>query len=323
MTSAASTLTALVSAMRHEADGVVTVELRPAAPNVVFPPFDPGSHIDLHLPNGLIRNYSLCEPDDGRQRYIIGVLNDRNSRGGSRYVHEQLRVGSTIRISAPRNNFALEAAAPHTVLVAGGIGITPIWCMLQQLIAQGRSVELLYCARSLREAAFVPDIRELCGDGIPARLHFDDEQGAPPGLRELLDGKGADSHYYCCGPAPMLDAFEAACESLGYANVHLERFAAAPNRSELSSDAFEVRLAKSSLTLQVPSSKSILEAVLDAGINYEHSCREGVCGSCEARILEGEADHRDGILSKKEREAGKTMMICVSRCKRGPLVLDI
>ncbi|MHC3916538.1 PDR/VanB family oxidoreductase [Alcaligenes nematophilus] len=318
------TLTARIHAMRFEADGIVSVEFQPATEQVLFPSFEPGSHIDLHLPNGLVRNYSLCNPHTDQQRYVVAVLHDRKSRGGSRYVHEQLRVGSTIEISAPRNNFALSDQAPKSVLVAGGIGITPLWCMLQKLAEQGQAVELFYCARNRREAAFVAEIQSLCDSHhILCHFHFDQEQGAGPQLESLLAGQGADTHYYCCGPAPMLDAFEAACQFLGYEHVHIERFAAAPLAQTAPDDAFELRLAKSGQTIQVPAGKSVLDALLDAGIPIEHSCKEGVCGSCETRILEGEADHRDGVLSKKEREAGRSMMVCVSRCKRGPMVLDI
>lgn len=195
------TLNALVHTMRYEADGIVSVEFRPATPAVDFPAFEAGSHIDLHLPNGLVRSYSLCNPASDRQRYVVGVLNDRKSRGGSRYVHQQLRVGMTLPISAPRNNFALEEDARRSVLVAGGIGVTPIWCMLQRLALLGRPVELVYCARSRKEAAFVEAIEALARDkSIQLSWHFDDEKGAPPDLAKLLAGRGDDSHYYCWVP---------------------------------------------------------------------------------------------------------------------------
>ncbi len=318
------TLNARVFAMRHEAEGIVSVEFRPATPEVEFPPFEAGSHIDLHLPNGLVRSYSLCNDSSERQRYVVGVLNDRKSRGGSRYVHQQLRVGSTLQISAPRNNFRLHEDAPRSVLVSGGIGITPVWCMLQRLAALGRPVELLYCARTRAESAFIEAIEALAKDkGVTVRWHFDDVQGAPPDLAALLGGLGADTHYYCCGPTPMLDNFEATCEKLGYANAHIERFAAAPAPAGGADQGFEVRLHRSNRTVEVPPGKSILDSLIDAGLSPDHSCKEGVCGACETAVLDGEIEHRDGILTKQEREAGKTMMICVSRCKRGALVLDI
>lgn len=322
-----TTMEARVSAMRWEADGILSVELRPATAQVHFPSFEAGAHIDLHLDNGLVRSYSLCNPDTDSQRYVVGVLNDRNSRGGSRYVHQQLRVGATLPISAPRNLFQLHADAPRSVLVAGGIGVTPVFCMLQHLIAKGAAVDFIYCARSRPEAAFLEQIQAITNAAaMSLTLHFDQEQGGPPNLQNLLAQRGADSHYYCCGPTPMLDAFEKSCEALGYENVHIERFAAAaPVPTEAGSHGFEVLCAKSKKALQIPAGKSILDALLDAGIHIEHSCKEGVCGSCEAKILEfdGDIEHHDGILSKKERQANKTLMTCVSRCSGSKLVLDV
>ena len=319
------TLNALVHTMRYEADGIVSVEFRPATPEVDFPAFEAGSHIDLHLPNGLVRSYSLCNPSTDCQRYVVGVLNDRKSRGGSRYVHQQLRVGMTLPISHPRNNFKLEEGASRSVLVAGGIGVTPIWCMLQRLAALGRPVEMIYCARSRKESAFVEAISALAAEkSIPLTWHFDQEKNGPPDLAALLADKGADSHYYCCGPTPMLDNFEKTCEQLGYLHAHIERFAAVHVESPAATETYVVECAKSKKSVEVPPGKSILDSLIDAGLNPDHSCKEGVCGACETRVLEaGEIEHHDGILSKAERAAGKTMMICVSRCKRGPLVLDI
>lgn len=320
------TLNALVHTMRHEADGIISVELRPATPDVDFPPFEAGAHIDLHLPNGLVRSYSLCNPSSDRQRYVVGILNDRKSRGGSRYVHEQLRVGKTLPISAPRNNFQLHEQAPRSVLVAGGIGITPIWCMLQRLVAIGRPVELLYCARTRKEAAFVAEIEALAKQhNVPVTWHFDDSAGAPPDLARLLAGRRADSHFYCCGPGPMLDAFERACEALNYPAAHIERFAAVVVEAPAATQSFVVECARSGNVVEVPPGKSILDSLLDAGLTPDHSCKEGVCGACETAVLEfdGELDHRDGILTKIERDSGRTMMICVSSCKGKRLVLDV
>ena len=321
----APTLKALVHTMRYEADGIVSVEFRPAGAGVEFPPFEAGSHIDLHLPNGLVRSYSLCNPASDRGRYVVGVLNDKGSRGGSRYVHQQLRVGQVIDISAPRNNFELHEDAPRSVLVSGGIGVTPIYCMLQRLAALGRPVEVVYCARTRKEAAFIEGIEALADKAASITWHFDDEQGAPPDLAKLLAGRGADSHYYCCGPTPMLDAFEKTCEQLGYANAHIERFAAVVVASASEAHGFEVVCEQSGQTVEVPAGKSILDALIDAGLNPDHSCKEGVCGACETAVLgfDGELDHQDGILTKLERQSGKTMMICVSRCTGKKLVLDI
>lgn len=321
----APTLNAFVHAMRYEAEGVVSVELRPAAPGVGFPPFEAGSHIDLHLPNGLVRNYSLCNPPGERDRYVVAVLHEYKGRGGSRCVHEQLRVGDVLPISAPRNNFVLHEESRRSVLVAGGIGITPIFCMLQRLVALGRGVDLIYCVRSRKHAAFATEIEAL-GSQVQLVWHFDDERGAAPDLARLLSGRGTDSHYYCCGPAPMLEAFEQACRQLGHVHAHIERFTAPTTRAVAALDGgFEVVCKKSERSVMVSAGQPVLDALLEIGLAPAHSCRAGVCGSCETAVLDfdGELDHQDGVLSLEEQRAGKTMMICVSRCTGSRLVLDI
>lgn len=314
-----SFLTVLVHTIRLEAQGIISVELR-SPTGEDLPPFEAGSHIDLHLPNGLVRSYSLFNSPTERHRYVVGVLNDRNSRGGSRYVHEQLRVGSTIKIAAPRNNFALDESATKSVLLAGGIGVTPIFCMYNRLRAIGKPVELLYCARTKSEAAFVD---ELLGSGGEVKARFDDQAGGPPNLREMLAAQPAGTHFYCCGPTPMLDAFEATCKELGYGNVHIERFAAAGEVTAAQEGSYQVELAKSGKTIDVPAGMSLLDALLEAGVDADYSCREGVCGACETAVLEGTPDHRDSVLTERERESNKTMMVCVSGCKGNKLVLDI
>jgi ferredoxin-NADP reductase len=316
------TLNAFVHTLRLEADDTISVELRPASGGEL-PAFTPGSHIDLHLPNGLDRSYSLCNAADEHHRYVVGVLKDRVSRGGSRCVHEQLRVGMQIAISPPRNNFPLQEAAGHTVLVAGGIGITPLLCMARRLRDLGRSFELLYFARSRRSAAFLDVLQAL---EVPMTLHFDDEQGGPPDLKRLLAERkpAPDLHLYACGPTPMLDAFETFCAELGLENAHIERFAAVEHRpAEDARGTFTVELARSGKTFTITPGKSILDTLLEAGIEVDCSCCEGVCGSCETRVLAGVPDHRDSILSTQERTANKTIMLCVSGCKSASLSLDL
>jgi ferredoxin-NADP reductase len=315
-------LNAFIKQIRHEADDVISIELLPVA-GTTFPPFDAGAHIDLHLPNGLVRNYSLWNSTEERNRYVIGVLQDKASRGGSKCVHRDLRVGMTIQIAAPRNNFPLHEEAGHSVLIAGGIGITPILCMVQRLKALGRSQELLYFARSRRSAAFVDKIEAL---GVPVTWHFDDEKGGPPNLKAMLEARpaGADTHYYACGPSVLLDAFEQHCEALGYRNAHIERFAAlAVQASPEAQASYSVELRKSGRTFVIKPEKSLLQTLLDAGVDCDHSCLEGVCGTCETRVLEGIPDHRDSVLSAKEQASNKVMMVCVSGCKSERLVLDL
>lgn len=313
-------LTARVQTLRHEAEGIISVELRPFG-DTVFPMFEAGSHIDLHLANGLVRSYSLLNSPDDKGRYVVGILRDRNSRGGSEYVHSQLRVGMQLSISTPRNNFELDLTASHSVLVAGGIGITPIYCMFRHLLARGKSAELIYCARSRQEAALVDEL-----GGLKAKViyHFNDEKGVPPDLATYLAGQPGDTHFYCCGPTPMLDAFEGTCQSLGYPNAHIERFSAAQSPpSEEARSSYSVELKKSGKTLQVRPDLSLLDVLLEAGCDIDYSCREGVCGSCETRVMEGDIDHRDGVLTKAERAANRSMMVCVSGCKSQRLVLDL
>ncbi|RJF92237.1 PDR/VanB family oxidoreductase [Noviherbaspirillum saxi] len=307
-----------VQAMRFEAAGIVSVELV-SPQGGELPAFEAGAHVDLHLPNGIVRSYSLLNSPQERHRYVVGVLNDRNSRGGSRYVHEQLRVGATIPISAPRNNFPLDESAAHSVLIAGGIGITPISCMFSRLRSLGKPAELLYCARSRTEAAFCDEL--LAQDGVQA--HFDQDKSGPPDLRSYLASKPKDAHFYCCGPTPMLNAFESICEELGLPNVHIERFAATEQVEAVQGSDYVAYLERTKKSITVPAGKSLLDALLEAGMDVDHSCREGVCGACETKVLDGIPEHRDGVLSKAERASNKTMMVCVSGCRGQRLVLDL
>lgn len=316
------TLKALVHTLRHEAQDITGIELRPVGA-AQFPAFEAGAHIDLHLPNGLVRSYSLLNAQGERDRYVIAVLKDRASRGGSRWVHEQLRVGSTLTVSAPRNNFRLHEDAAHSVLVAGGIGVTPLLSMGRRLQALGRSFEVLYFARSRQAAAFTAEIEAL---GAPVAWHLDDERGGPPDLKALLAARpaGANTHYYACGPGVMLDSFEATCAALGYANAHIERFAAVDVAAATDArDSYTVELRQSGKTFTVPAGLSLLAALRGAGVEPSTSCEEGICGSCEVRVLEGTPDHRDSVLSKAEREANDLMMVCVSGCRSERLVLDL
>ncbi|GAB3626257.1 ferredoxin [Pandoraea terrae] len=325
--SSKQTLSAMVRTLRYEAEGIMSIELVPnddtnASAQPAFPPFTPGAHIDLHLPSGLVRSYSLVNAPHEPNRYVLGILADPKSRGGSRFIHDNFRVGMTLEISPPRNHFELVEDAAHTVLVAGGIGVTPILCMYRRLLELGRSVQLVYCARSVKGAAFLEEIEALGGDVV---CYFDEQNGGKPtSLAQYLDDQPAGTHAYCCGPGVMLDAFESACANAGIADVHVERFAPAPDApAPATTSGYVVKLAKSNKEVTVSAGATLLDTLLAAGINADHSCMEGVCGACETRVLEGCPDHRDSVLSAKERESGKVMMICVSGCKGDRLVLDL
>ncbi len=311
-----------LKAIRYEAQGISSFEFRPM-PGRELPAFTAGAHIDVHLPNGLMRNYSLCNAQSEAHRYVIGVNRDPNSRGGSRFMHESLHVGDVLTISAPRNNFPLHEHAEHTGLIAGGIGITPLWCMIQRLEALGRSWELHYAARSRQSAAFLEPLRAL-GSRVHTSLHFNFDQEADGRLLDLAAiaaGAPPQSHLYCCGPLPMLEAFEQATASLAPERVHREYFAAkdAPDTS----GGFAVELAKTGRLIQVAAGKTILDALLDEGIDVPYACGEGICATCETRVLGGVPDHRDLVLSPEEQAANDRMMICCSGAKSDKLVLDL
>jgi ferredoxin-NADP reductase len=283
-----------------------------------LPPASPGAHIELHLDSGISRSYSLVHAGDALTAYVVGVKRDPHSRGGSRYVHEQMRVGATLAVSPPRNHFPLREDAVHSVLIAGGIGITPIWCMAQRLAALGVSWELHYSARSRDDLAFAP---ALAAFGDRVRLHCDEEAGGVLDLAAIVCEAPASAHFYCCGPAPMLAAFERATAHLPPPQVHLERFA--PQQAAAVAGGFVVALARSGRELEVPAGASVLSVLLANGIGVEHSCRAGLCGCCEVGVLAGEVDHRDACLTEAERAGHRSMLVCVSGAKSARLVLDL
>ena len=305
-----------IKSITWEAPGIVSYDLRPLAGEL--PPFSAGAHIDLTLPGGLVRSYSLLNSQAERHRYRIAVQKDRASRGGSRWIHDNLRPGELVTISAPRNNFPLEEGAALSCFIAGGIGITPILGMIERLSELGRAWQLTYCARTRAGAAFLDAL-----EGRPGvRLNFDEEPGgAMLDIGAVVRAAPHHAHLYCCGPLPMLAAFEAATQELERSRVHLEYFKA--KEPPAATGGFTVVLAKSGRELRVPSGTTILEALLQEGIDVPHACTEGVCATCETAVLEGIPDHRDLVLTESERAANKTMMVCCSGSKSERLVLDL
>jgi ferredoxin-NADP reductase len=286
-----------------------------------LPPYQPGAHIDIHLPNGLIRQFSLLNPDADPESYVVGIKLDAASRGGSRYIFDELRVGHTLKISAPRNNFPLVENAEHVVLFAGGIGITPIWCMAQQLAAQNRSWKLYYSCRSRADMAFLATLEKFGPDSV-VHLHFDEEADG-----KFLDLAGAiaaappNAHFYCCGPNPMLKAFEAAAANRPRPHVHVEYFT--PKAEAATSGGFWVELARSGEEYYIPEGKKILEVLYEAGVDVDYSCELGICGECVTRVISGIPEHRDSVLSEEEQAANEKVMICCAGCKSERLVLDM
>lgn len=305
----------------YEAETINSYELTSPAGDQLAP-FTAGAHVDLHLSNGMIRSYSLVNDQRERHRYVIAVNKDGAGRGGSSFVHDNFKAGDLVSVSQPRNNFALCEDAEETILIAGGIGITPLLSMVRRLAALGRSWQLCYAASSRAAAAFLDELATVAAGATRVHLDFDDARsGRLFDLAAIVASAPAHAHLYCCGPVPMLGAFEAATADRPADHVHVEYFGAA--EAPVTEGGFEVRLARSNRTISVEAGKTILDALLDAGISANHSCAEGVCGTCETRLLDGIADHRDQFLSKEEQAANNTIMICCSGARSRTLVLDL
>jgi ferredoxin-NADP reductase len=283
-----------------------------------LPPFEPGAHIDLHLPNGLVRQYSLVRPHPNPTTYTFGIKRDPASRGGSRHIHDEFRVGQTVKISPPRNNFALVENSELVILIAGGIGITPIRCMVQRLVDLGRPWKLYYCCRSRADMAFLD---ELAGHN-EAHFHVDDEHGGKVlDLGPIINDAPKSAHLYCCGPGPMLRAFEVATADWPQPQIHVEYFTA--KQEPAKKGGFTVELQRSGQEFFIPEGKSILQVLLDEGVDVDYSCELGICGACEQRVISGIPEHRDAILSEEEQAENKRVMICCAGCKSERLVLDL
>ena len=304
------------------ASGVVAIDLV-AVNGRDLPPWSAGSHIDVILtaPDGtaIERQYSLCGGPADRSRYRVAVLREPDGRGGSDLVHDGLAVGDAVRIRGPRNHFAYAPSGP-VVFIAGGIGITPFLSMARSADAAGVDFSLVYAGRSRDTMAFAEVLEAEYGDRV--RIHAADE-GDRLDLAALVASLGETTAVYCCGPSRLLDAVEEAVSARPAALLHVERFEAKEFGEPVWREPFEVELALSGLTLEVPLGRSILEVVEENGVLVVSSCRKGTCGTCETPVLEGEIEHRESILTPDEQAGGDTMMICVSRAACPRLVLDL
>jgi len=307
-----------VASISWEAEDVLSLLLeRPD--HQPLPGWAPGAHIDARWRDGLERQYSLCGDPAQPSRWRLAVLRELNGRGGSAYVHERLRPGDLVQVRGPRNHFQLVDADEY-LFIAGGIGITPILPMIAETAAAGRRWQLFYGGRKRASMAFTG---ELSRYGSSVTFHPEDEFGLLP-LDTLLAASRPGLAVYCCGPERLLEAAETRCSGWPDGSFHCERFAPRPAEAGSRVDReIVVVLKRSRLELTVPPGTSILEVLKQAGVGPPFSCEEGTCGTCETTILEGVADHRDSLLSEAEREAGETMMICVSRALSDRLVLDI
>lgn len=305
------------------ASGVRLLDLRVPGGGEL-PAFAAGAHVDVVVGDALVRQYSLCNDPRERHRYLLAVALADASRGGSRYLHEQVGRRARVRVGKPRNLFPLATVASHSVLIAGGIGITPLWAMAQSLEAAGRSWELHYAARSPEHAALLEPIRRFAAESRLGKLHCYFSR-LPSAVRidlpALLRAAPADAHFYCCASPGLLADFETATASLPPSQVHLERFEA--SQQAATEGRYELVLARSGLSIEMVPGQTVLDAVLAAGVAVRSTCREGLCGDCETGVLDGEPDHRDDVLSEQEHAANTTMMICCSGCKGSRLVLDL
>jgi vanillate O-demethylase ferredoxin subunit len=319
----ASELNVRVARKQAEATDICTFELVQQNGDTL-PAFSAGSHIDVHMPNGITRQYSLCNDPRESHRYVIGVLRDPNSRGGSQAMHDALGEGSTLRIGAPKNHFPLAHGAAHSVLIAGGIGVTPILCMAERLAVTGSSFEMHYCTRSRDRTAFAERISQ-APFASQVQFHFDDGDAAqklsPP---KAIGAPRPGVHLYICGPKGFMDWVLGAARAAGWSadQLHCEFFSAEMVKSDLDT-AFEVKLASSGRVVKVPKDKTVVQALAAAGIELATSCEQGVCGTCLTRVLEGEPDHKDMYLTSQEQAVNDQFTPCCSRSRSPMLVLDL
>ncbi len=321
--STAPTLQVRIARKAQEALDIVTLELV-ATDGRALPAFSAGSHVDLMLPQGLTRQYSLCNDPTETHRYLIGVLRDPASRGGSLAVHDSLKEGDVLQISAPKNHFGLAHEAKKHLLLAGGIGVTPILCMAERLAMTGADFEMHYATRAAERTAFRGRI---AASTFASRVHFHHDNGEAAqklDLQALLGRPQVGTHLYVCGPKGYMDAVLGTARAAGWpeAQLHYEFFGAEVAKSD--SDAgFEIKLASSGRIVMVPKDQTVAQALAAAGVDIMLSCEQGVCGTCLTRVLEGVPDHKDSYLTPEEQAANDQFTPCCSRSKTPQLVLDL
>lgn len=309
----------VVTDVRCEAKDILVLELRHPQGDAL-PPFSAGAHVEIQLPNGLKRQYSLCNAPHETDRYCIGVGLARESRGGSIYIHKSVRVGTELSVSHPRNLFPLSESRDEHVFIAGGIGITPFVSMIEACEAKGVQWRLIYCTRNRQRAAFLDQLSA----SYLARctLHFDDEAQRVVDIEAVLSDVAESAHIYCCGPQPLMESVKRATESRDPEKVNFEWFKSC-TVTEADNKPFSVILRHSKARVDVPATQSILDALEAHGFWTPFSCREGLCATCRVPVISGIPDHRDQVLSAAEKAANKEIVICVSRAKTDVLELAL
>jgi vanillate O-demethylase ferredoxin subunit len=317
-----SAITVTVTKKVLEADDIVSFELV-GADGALLPPFSAGAHIDVRIDDRTRRQYSLCNSASEPHRYVIAVLKDPASRGGSIAMHERVQVGDRLEISAPKNHFPL-AHAPHTLLLAGGIGVTPILCMAERLAETGASFQMHYCTRGRDRTAFVERIGA-APFAAQVAFHFDDGAADQKlALESVMLAAPAGTHLYVCGPGGFIDFVKQTASRLGWNHerVHFEYFGASPDVL-VDGAAFEIKVASTGACYAVPGNRTVVQVLQEAGIDVPVSCEQGVCGTCVTRVLQGTPDHRDLYMTDEEHAANDQFTPCCSRSKTPLLVLDI
>lgn len=307
---------ARISDIRVEAAGVKSFLLE-AADGADLPAWTPGAHVDLALAPGMNRQYSLCGDGDDRQGLRFAVLREPQSRGGSAMLHEQVKAGDPMQVLAVRNNFPM-VEAQRSLLVAGGIGITPILTMVRELERQGKDWRLLYGGRSRASMAFLDELERLGGKVI---VYPQDEFGLLD-LADFLGPAEPGKVAYCCGPEPLIKAVEAYCANWPEEALRIERFRPKEQEPHGADTAFEVELKRSGKVVTVPADRTIADVLEEAGVHIPRSCNEGTCGTCLTKVVEGLPDHRDSFLRPRQREKNAHILVCCSRSHTPRLVLD-
>lgn len=317
-----TTLTLEVRRIVQEAEDIRSFELADPQGRML-PMFTAGAHLDIELPGGLARQYSISSDPRDVDRYVVAVLREPESRGGSIHMHDRLREGDRLTVHPPRNNFPLAAGASHHILLAGGIGVTPMMAMVRELARAGASFEMHYCTRSPARTAFMA---EIAAAPFADKVRFHHDGGDPAqglDIARLLQRVRPGAHIYYCGPAGFMRACEEASRHWPQGTVHFEYFSVDETVEYGASEAFQVKIASSGAILDVPADRSIVEVLRAHGIEVDTMCEEGICGTCATVLLEGEADHRDFVLDDEEKARGEFIMVCCSRARSPMLTLDL
>ena len=297
------------------AENVVEIHLA-AEHGGELPNFDPGSHVTVKTPAGAMRRYSLVNDGSYPDEYILAIKREPNSRGGSASMHDEAEVGGTLEVSEPENDFPLTLSASKYLLIAGGIGITPIQAMARKLVAEGKSIKLIYCTRTPEQTAYLDEVSKLPGSTIHHSYGNTDDRYD---FWDLFETPGREL-VYCCGPEALMEEIKAISGHWPEGQIHFEDFSGV-EAVRKDDKAFNVTLSRSGRTIEVPSDRSILEALRDAGFETVSSCESGTCGTCRVGLISGDIDHRDLVLMESQKQ--DNVMICVSRAKSGDLTLDL